>query len=97
MLHPEAQKRGGYTDMRKVINMSFFQVVYYVLYPAIPYPTLPSPHLCPCLISSYLKTPVIYVCVFYATSVLCECAWVLVFVCFGKYMCLRLTSMYVYF
>ena len=53
MLHPEAQKRGGYTDMRKVINMSFFQVVYYVLYPTLPYPTLSYPALISALASSY--------------------------------------------
>ena len=42
MLHPEAQKRGGYTDMKKVINMPFFKVIYYVLYPAQPCPALTS-------------------------------------------------------
>ena len=26
MLHPEAHKRGGYTDMKKVFNMPFFEV-----------------------------------------------------------------------
>lgn len=37
MLHPEAHKRGGYTDMKRVFNMPFFEVIY-----NLPYPTPPT-------------------------------------------------------